>query len=354
MMRLRRQQRPSSRHLEARGSLATTAMLSIALCVVAFLAPVAPAQSPAGAPIGPVPDILNRGSGTSDGDKPLADGIAVIVNAEIITVSEVQTELGDEIFRLKARYEGDEFKEHLDQKRYEILNRMIEHKLQLQEAKAQNISVSDEEVDQAWEQVRRNSTGFPPAAVQSKAVVREELMVRRVRDMEVRRGILVSPEEIRAYYEEQQQQFTSPGTHRIRQILLIPKLGETTETLKARAEVLMGQLAEGRSFEKLAEVFSDGSESVLGGDLGFVTKEELLAPLGKALDKLNPGEVSPLIETGIGIHILRLEENRPGVTQPFEKVKDAITNRLYQERLDKSYDTWMASLKNKAFIEIHF
>lgn len=316
----------------------TTGLLPVALCVVALLVPVVLAQTP-------IQDA---------GGKPLADGIAAIVNTEIITVSEVQTEMGDEIFRLKARYEGDELAEHLAQKRYQILNRMIEHKLQLQEAKAKQITVSDEELEQVWEQVRRNPAGFPSAAIQSKAVLREELMVRRVRDMETRRGLFVSPEEIRAYYKEQQGVFTSQGTHHIRQILLLPKLDENRETLKARAEVLVSQLDEGRTFEQLAEVFSDGSESVMGGDLGFVTKDELLAPLGEALDKLGPGEVSPLIETEIGIHILRLEESRPGITEPFEKVKDAIANRLYQEKLQKSQDKWMSSLKDKAYIEIRF
>ena len=313
-------------------------MLPIALCIVALLAPVVPAQSPI----------------TDTRGKPLADGIAAIVNAEIITVSELQTEMGDETFRLKARYEGDELTQHLAQKRYEILTRMIEHKLQLQEAKAKKISISDEEVDKAWEQVRGNPTGFPPAAAQSKDALREELMVRRVRDMEIRRGILVSPEEIRAYYKEQQRLFTSPHAHHIRQILLLPKLGETRETLKARAEVLVSQLDEGRSFEKLAELFSDGSESVMGGDLGFVTKDELLPPLRDALHKISPGEVTPLIETEIGVHILRLEESRPGVTQPFEKVKTAIANKLYQEKVEESYDAWMSSLKDKAYIEIRF
>ena len=294
-------------------------------------------------------------SQTDNGEgKPMADGIAAIVNTELITVSEVQTEMADETFRLKARYEGDELTERLSRKRYEILNRMIEHKLQLQEAKEKKISISDEEVDKAWEQVRRTPAGFPPAAAQSKDALREELMVRRIREMEVRRGILVSPEEIRAYYKEQERLFTSPGTHHIRQILLVPKLDENMEALKARAEILKGQLKEGRSFEKLAELFSDGPESVMGGDLGFVTKKELLAPLGEALDKLGPGEVSPLIETEIGIHILRFEENRPGTTEPLEKVKDAIQNLLYQKKMEESYDTWMASLKNKAYIEIRF
>lgn len=335
--RLRRH-RSSSRYSCAGYAFRTTAILPIALCVVALLSPAAPAQSPI----------------QGDGEHPLADGIAAIVNKEIITVSEVQTEMGDEIFRLKARYQGDELAEHLAQKRYEILNRLIEHKLQLQEAKAKQITVSDEEVDQAWEQVRGNPAGFPPTNAQSKDALREEMMVRRVRDIETRRGLFISPEEIRAYYEEQQRLFTSPGTHHLRQILLIPKLDESRETLKARAEVLLSQLQEGRTFEKLAELFSDGSESVMGGDLGFVTNEELLRPLSEALDKLSPGEVSPLIETEIGIHILRLEESRPGITQPFEQVKEAIASRLYQEKLQESQEKWMSSLKNKAYIEIRF
>ena len=338
MMHDHHQHDSSSRHSPGRRTSGTTALLLMALCVITCLVPVASAQSP-----------------TPNGEgKALTDGIAAIVNTEIITVSELQTEMGDEFFRLKARYEGDELKERLSQKRLEVLNVLIERKLLLQEAKAKNISVSDEEVDQAWEQMRRNPAGFPPAATQSKDILREELMARRIRDIEVRRGIVVVPEEVRTYFKEQQQRFTSPGTHHIRQILLLPKLDEDRETLKTRAEVLMGQLNEGRSFEKLAELFSDGSESVMGGDLGFVTKDELLAPLGEALDKLSPGEVSPLIETEIGIHILRLEENRPGITQPFEKVKEAIATRLFQEKIQESHDKWMSSLKDRAYIEIRF
>ncbi len=332
------QRRLLARHRQDRRTIRTMALPAMALCVIACLVPVVSAQSPA-----------------QDGEsKALMDGIAAVVNTEIITVSELQTEMGDEFFRLKARYEGDELTERLSRKRHEVLNRMIERKLLVQEAKAKNISVSDEEVEQAWEQMSRNPAGFPAAATQSKAVLREEMMARRIRDIEVRRGIVVVPKEIRAYFQEQQQRFTAPGTHHIRQILLVPKLDETRETLKARAEVLMSQLKEGRSFEKLAELFSDRSESVMGGDLGFVTKDELLAPLGEALDKLSPGEVSPLIETEIGIHILRLEENRPGITEPFEKVKEAIGSRLFQEKIQESHDTWMSSLKDKAYIEIRF
>ncbi len=348
MMHAHLSSRVLSRHRRGWRTIRMPAVPAMVFCVIACLVSVVSAQSPA------TPDPRLTTSGTSGEDQTLTDGIAAVVNTEIITVSELQTEMGDEFFRLKARYEGDELAERLSRKRHEVLNRMIERKLLVQEARAKNILVSDEEVEQVWEQTRSNPAGFPPTATQSKAVLREELMARRVRDIEVRRGIVVVPKEVRTYFQEQQQRFTSPGTHHIRQILLLPKLDETRETLKTRAEVLMSQLEEGTSFEKLAELFSDGSESVMGGDLGFVTKDELLAPLGEALDKLNPGEVSPLIETEIGIHILQLEENRPGITEPFENVKDAIGNQLFQEKIQESHDNWMSSLKDRAYIEIRF
>ena len=326
------------RRSEAPGGLRTMVRVLAVACVIAWLVPVVSAQSPAD-------DVEG---------KSLADGIAAIVNSEIITVSELQTEMADAILRLKARYEGDELTEHLVQKRYEIVTRMIEHKLQLQEAKAKNVVIGDEEVETAWEKLHDNPVALPPSASRSKAALREEMMVRRARDIEIHRGILVTPEEIRTYYTAQQQKFTSPTQHHIRQILLLPKLGENRETLKTRADVLMSQLNESTNFEKLAELFSDGAESVLGGDLGFVTKAELLAPLGEALDKLAPGEVSPLIETEIGIHILRLEETRQGTVQSFDAVKEAIAKQLHQEKIQRSHEAWMSSLKDKAYIEIRF
>lgn len=286
--------------------------------------------------------------------QPLSDGIAAVVNSEVITISELQTEMADQVVRLKARYEGAELKERLVQKQYEVLNRMIERKLKLQEAKAKDITVSDQEVEQARAQLSQNPTMLPGSLPQSKEFLHEELMMRRLMDFEIRRGIMVSPEELRAYYTERQQQFTSPPEYHLRQILLLPKLDDTMETLKIRADILLSQLNEGVDFVKLAEEFSDGPESLKGGDLGFLRKDELLAPLRSALETLKPGEVSPAIETELGVHILRLEGNKAGTLQPFDDVKGFIENQLYQQKTQHALDAWLASLKDKAYIEIRF
>lgn len=282
--------------------------------------------------------------------QPLSDGIAAIVNSEIITISELQTEMADQTVRLKARYDGTAFTDRLVQKQYEVLNRMIERKLQLQEAGAKGITVSEAEVEQAWEQLNQNST--PGSLRQSKESLREELTIRRITNFEVRQDLMVSPEEIRAFYTERQARFTSPPDYHLRQILLLPDPGESMEEVKTRAEHLVRQLNEGADFFELAAKFSDGSENLKGGDLGFLKKADLLAPLRAALEALNPGEVSPAIETDLGVHVLRLEGLRAGTLQPFEEVKAALESQLYQQKTQHAHEAWLSSLKDKAYIEI--
>ena len=283
--------------------------------------------------------------------QPLSDGIAAIVNSEIITISELQTEMADQTVRLKARYDGTEFTDRLVQKQYEVLNRMIERKLQLQEARAKGITVSEAEVEQAWEQLNQNST-TPGSLLQSKESLREELTIRRIMNFEVRQDLMVSPEEIRDSYTERQARFTSPPEYHLKQILLLPDPGESMEEVKTRAEHLVRQLNEGADFFELAAEFSDGSENLKGGDLGFLKKADLLAPLRAALETLNPGEVSPAIETDLGVHILRLEGLKAGTLQPFEEVKASLESQLYQQKTQHAHDAWLASLKDKAYIEI--
>ena len=90
------------------------------------------------------------------------------------------------------------------------------------------------------------------------------------------------------------------------------------------------QLKNGKNFAELAQQYSEGTESTLGGDLGLMRKDELLYPLAQALNDLKVGEMSKPVETELGIHILNLEEATPGKTLPFEEVKDSIKNNLSQ------------------------
>ncbi len=284
--------------------------------------------------------------------QPINDGIAAIVNDEVITISELETELRDETIRLRARYDGEELEKRLTHKEYDVLNRIIERKLQLQEAKAKGIDVSEQELDQAIDQLRQTQPAVAESTPRSR--LREELILRRMLDFEVRRRIMVSPEETRSYYTKAQEEFTTPAQYHLRQILLKPQTGESTADVLVRAEALVTQIKDGADFAELAQQHSEGTESILGGDLGFMRKDELLSPLSRALEGLHIGDVSRPVESELGIHILRLEKVIPGEPLPFDEVKDSIKTNLYQRKTRDVRGEWLSSLKDKAYIEIRF
>ncbi|MDD9858960.1 MAG: peptidyl-prolyl cis-trans isomerase, partial [Nitrospira sp.] len=282
----------------------------------------------------------------------LSDRIAAVINTDVIMLSELDEVMSDELIRLRARYDGEEFEAKLLQKQHQVLNRIIERKIQLQEAREKEITVTEEEVDTAWAQVQRNPEAYPPEFIRSRDVFREEMVLRRVAEFEVQRRILVPFEEVRDYYQEREQDFATPPEYHLHQIVLQPKPDESMEELRERAETLERQLQEGASFEKLASIYSDGPTKDQGGDLEFVQKEDLRAPLRSALDALEPGERSPVIETDIGMHILLLGEIRKGTPQPFDEVKDEVEKRLYQKKRLDAHRTWLSALKDKSYINI--
>ncbi|RMH07151.1 MAG: hypothetical protein D6704_05585 [Nitrospirae bacterium] len=290
---------------------------------------------------------------SSPAAKPLADGIAAIVNTEVITLSELQRELRDERIRLQARFSGAELQRRIQQKEYDVLNRLIERKLQLQEAKALGLTVTDEQVEGALQKLSTNgASALPQPLVRQR--LREELLLQRVRDFSIRRHVVVSPREIQAYYKQFSHQFLNPPEYHLRQILFLPRPGESERETKARAQRVFEELRAGAAFAKLAERYSDGPERAHGGDLGYVRREELLAPLAAVLEQLSPGEFSHPIQTRLGIHILALEEVKPPTVKPLEAVREQIHQRLYQQKLDAAYQAWVRELKDKAYIEVKF
>ena len=143
----------------------------------------------------------------------LSDRVAAVINTEVIMLSELDDAMSDEIIRLQARYDGEEFEAQLLQKQYQALNRIIERKIQLQEAREKEITVTEEEVDKAWAQVQQNPGAYLPEFIRSRDVFREEMVLRRVAEFEVQRRILVPFEEVRDYYQEREQDFVTPPAY---------------------------------------------------------------------------------------------------------------------------------------------
>ena len=169
-----------------------------------------------------------------------------------------------------------------------------------------------------------------------------------VKFIKVNPADFVSDEEVRAYYEENQAEFTTLEAVKARHILKKfpdnPTDLQKTETKHAAEELLEtinAELAAGADFAELAKTHSEGPSSVQGGALrgrnpklppgDYFTRGEMVQPFEEAaFDTLEPGEVSGLVETDFGYHIIKLEEKRAPEVQPFAQVQYDIQQRLVQ------------------------
>ena len=116
----------------------------------------------------------------------------------------------------------------------------------------------------------------------------------------------------------------------------------------------MTRLKQGDSFEDLALRFSDGPNASHGGHLGLVRQGELLPEIERTIATMVSGGTSDMIETPEGFHIVRLEDKKPKQFRPFEQVRTEIQGLVFQQKSEDAFQSWLANLKNKAYIEIKF
>lgn len=268
------------------------------------------------------------------------DRIVAVVNKEIITLSQLQQEIQDEHSRLKAKYRGKELERRYIQKQREVLNTLIDEQLQLQEAKAKGISVTQEEIDAT---LRR--TPLPPR--QTEEEFGRQLLLKKLFDFEVRRNVVVEEEEMRRYYEANLNRFRTPPQYRLQQILLVAN----TESVRVRARVKAKSIyADWQSETVLKDLAARHAQFVR--ELGWVEEKDLLPPLEQALKELIPGTLSKPIETQAGIHLLIVDDVKESQPYPFEQVEQEIHAQLLKKRGEEAYNEWMKALKQQAFIDV--
>lgn len=283
-----------------------------------------------------------------------ADRIIAVVNNEVITLSELKAQTQDEERHLREQYRGEELERRRRQIEYTALTRMIERKLQMQRAKDKGVDVTEEELKTALQALQRQGRKLDTSDPNDKNSVKEQLILLKVVDREVRSGVMVSEAELQRYYEQHISRFMLPEEYRISQILIRPHASERRAEGRARAAEIFTALQQGADFAELALRRSDGSEASRGGSLGFVRQGELLAPIERAIVTLEVGRFSEPVETPEGFHIIRLDEKKPPQFRPFAEVKVEIQNLVYRQKSEDVYQLWIADLKNKAYIEVKF
>lgn len=251
---------------------------------------------------------------------------------------------------------------------YTALDRLIEQDLVLDEAAKLGISVSDEDVQGNISQLKMMSGGeeaFQKILTQNAITmadverdVRTNLIMRAYLDTLMAEANPVNDEALHAYYDEHKDQF---GPHRevhARHILIRmdPNADQMTKaTTKAKAEsVLTEAKKKGTDFAALAAKNSeDETNAKNGGDLGWFGPGRMVAPFDSAAFALKPGELSGLVLTQFGYHIIKLDEDRMTDGQSFDQVKDSIRNTVAQSQSQAVFRKAVDDLRAKAQIDIN-
>lgn len=296
----------------------------------------------------------------------VVNAVIAVVNDDIITLHDVTREaLLAETETAKRGILSDTDRSKI---RRTALDHLIEKKLTEQKIKELNIKVTEEEILQAIDDVRKqNNISSQDALVAALAAqglsfdqyrnqLREQIEKLKLVSMEVRAKVQVGETEMRDYYAANLAKYSEEESYRARHIFF--KTGdkatpEEVQSSKVTALAVLNDAKGGKDFAELAKKFSeDPAARKDGGDLGSFKKGDMQPELEKAILALKPGEISDLVSTPIGFHIIKLESRVTGSTKPFESVKANIEEIIYRKKSEERFSQWAKELRGKASVEI--
>lgn len=285
------------------------------------------------------------------------------VGDEVITTVEL-----DQIYKPVARQieentRPEERDAHLAKARQAAIKQLVDRKLLLIEANRLELQLPDIEIEKQLDKIRgqyATEEDFRSFLEQQRMTeeelrktIHDDLKVKVLFQDKVMRRVTVLPSEIHDYYQVHAADFVQPGQVHMYQIL-IKKRPDPVQARK-RAESVLAELKAGANFQQLARLRSEDPKREQGGDWGLVSEGffgEEMADVEKAAFALEPGQCSDIIETRYGYHIVYIDRKRAGRMLTEAEAYDEIYARLFQEKLAKVYDDYMAYLRDKTYVEI--
>src|SRR6266516_3849167 len=294
----------------------------------------------------------------------VVDGIAAIVNGDVITISQVRALSAPREKQLRTQYTGQELEKQLTATRELALKDLIDRQLVIQAFKKEKYEIPDHFVDQRMHEIIRENFGgdrntfIKTLEAQNytlgefKQKEMESMIVQAMRSHNVKTKNIISPTKIEDYYRKHRDEFTSKETIKLRMIMISgQKDTATAPAQKALAEEVLGRLASGAEFDRTAQVYSEDSTRDNGGDWGWIERNTLAAPLEKFAFNMPVGRISNIIEYAGNYYILKVEDKRGGTTRSLAEARSDIEKKLLQVEAQGIQERWIASLRAKAYIK---
>jgi peptidyl-prolyl cis-trans isomerase SurA len=296
----------------------------------------------------------------------IVDRIVAVVNADIVTLSDLNTAFEPYMARINEQYKDRDKTKIIAEGKTAILNRLIDNKLIEQQAKRSGLSVKDDElmiaIKDILKQRKVEMSEFIKMLVREgttfdayKQDVREQMLRQRLVRREIQSKILVTDEEIGEYYKEHRQDYEGKEAVRIKQILLIvPRDSEQSarDEIRKQADAIRKRLMAGESFDQMAAKYSEGPAAQSGGDIGFIERGHAMRDVETVAFQLGIDEVSEVIESPLGFHIIKMVEKKGAGMKPWPEVRQDIFTKIEDQKMAQRFEQWIAEIRKKSIIEI--
>jgi peptidyl-prolyl cis-trans isomerase SurA len=294
------------------------------------------------------------------------DGVAAIVNSNVITHSQVHEFVQPVLMQLRREYTGKELDEKIRIAKQDALNNLIDRTLIIEEFNTKGYMIPDNLIEQQINDTIANDYGgdrtsftktlqaqkltFP----QYREKVRERTIIQAMRSKKSQHEIVISPNRIEQYYKTHLADYKLEDQVKLRMIFIKKSADPDVPTASRRAfgESLLTKLDNGTNFADLAKQHSEDADAKKGGERDWITRDTIQKQLNDAAFGLKPGQHSKLIETKEGFYIIQVDDFRAAHTKPLSEVRDTIEKVLAEEQRARMHENWVRELRSKAFIRI--
>jgi len=291
----------------------------------------------------------------------LVEKIVARVNDRLITNSEFEK-------RLDVASHGPKAPSDPATLRKDTLDELIKEKLIEERAKELGVTATDQEIEEAVERVKRQynlatDSEFDSALAQSnlnrdelRRQIRQTITIQKVISRDVTSKLDMSEDMLRLEYERQKDAlYKVPEQARVYEIIIRFPAGDPAarERAVSRLEQARSKITSGTPFSDVAREYSEGNAASRGGDLGMVSRGELLPALDAAVFVDPPQEFPPPVILPASAHIFRVTERKPAGYRPFEEVGEDLKKRIGENLYEKRFAEYIERLRRDAFVKIY-
>ncbi len=295
----------------------------------------------------------------------LVDRVVAVVNDDIITLSELSQQ-GQPIFqKIQNQAPADQVDSVLLKAQQDLLSRLIDQLIVEQRAEKIGVTVSDEEVDATVQRIlaennlsneefKRQLKLIGQTEETYRASLRRQILQSKLVNYEIRSKVVITDEKVKEYYTKNFVEKARKDSYHILQIgFTWADEGKAKHDAETQAQEVRAMAIRGDDFRELAKRYSDLPSAVDGGDIGVFKKDELASYMKKTILAMQPGDVSPVIETPAGYQIFKLLSDQGDVRAQtsFENAKDEIREQLYDQEIERNFQKWVKDLRDQAYIK---